>query len=538
MCLPKAMDNNPNETTKNPSSVLLELAANNDVEGFKQFINSDSCSINEAGLWYYRHRASKQMVRMERTPLMVAAIYGSVDVVGFILSLSEVDVNRSCKSDNSTALHCASSSGCVAAIDVVKLLILAGADLYATDYYGHRPCDIIVSPPKLPHLKVILEEILKCDESVCQLSSIPSSPSFDSTLLPATQQPNDVHSLSASEKKEYPIDPSIPDIKNGIYSTDEFRMFSFKIQPCSRYYSHDWTECPFVHPGENARRRDPKKFHYSCVPCPDHRNERCRRGDSCEYAHGIFESLLHPAQYRTQLCRDGTSCTRRVCFFAHTIEELRQSPVPSRHSGSATSATTAIDTAAALNFFPGSLSAPVLMSPGNGMSWPQLLIPTLDLPGSHLQMSPLRSFNARNFGVESLRQQQLLTPLNLNYELFSSSVLSPRYSVSSSSHNSSVLNRLQQQESMLSRLETSLSSQKFENASSLGVSLPGMMSSLSIEPQVPLRSRVHAFANPENQPQEQLGSFSSGDFGSRTLTFQDMNEPDATLVKQSPSDIQ
>jgi hypothetical protein len=25
-------------------------------------------------------------------------------------------------------------------------------------------------------------------------------------------------------------------------------------------YSHDWTECPFVHPGENTRRRDPRKF--------------------------------------------------------------------------------------------------------------------------------------------------------------------------------------------------------------------------------------------------------------------------------------
>nr|CAD1822874.1 unnamed protein product [Ananas comosus var. bracteatus] len=30
-------------------------------------------------------------------------------------------------------------------------------------------------------------------------------------------------------------------------------MYSFKVRPCSRAYLRDWTECPFVHPGENAR---------------------------------------------------------------------------------------------------------------------------------------------------------------------------------------------------------------------------------------------------------------------------------------------
>ncbi|CAN6485707.1 unnamed protein product [Victoria cruziana] len=45
-----------------------------------------------------------------------------------------------------------------------------------------------------------------------------------------------------SGKKEYPIDPSLPDIKNSIYTTDEFRIFSFKVRPCSRAYSHDWTD--------------------------------------------------------------------------------------------------------------------------------------------------------------------------------------------------------------------------------------------------------------------------------------------------------
>ena len=28
-------------------------------------------------------------------------------------------------------------------------------------------------------------------------------------------------------------------------------------------------------------------------------------------------------RYRTQLCNDGTKCRRHICFFAHSLEELR-----------------------------------------------------------------------------------------------------------------------------------------------------------------------------------------------------------------------
>ena len=30
-----------------------------------------------------------------------------------------------------------------------------------------------------------------------------------------------------------------------------------------------------------------------------------------------------PCRYRTQLCNDGMECRRRVCFFAHSLVELR-----------------------------------------------------------------------------------------------------------------------------------------------------------------------------------------------------------------------
>lgn len=118
------------------------------------------------------------------------------------------------------------------------------------------------------------------------------------------------------------------------FSSDDFRMYEFKVRKCMRGRSHDWTECPFAHPGEKARRRDPRRFHYSGMACPDFRRGTCRRGDSCELSHGVFECWLHPARYRTQLCKDNKSCKRRVCFFAHSPSQLRYvSPDPVPNNG-------------------------------------------------------------------------------------------------------------------------------------------------------------------------------------------------------------
>ncbi|KAF7143294.1 hypothetical protein RHSIM_Rhsim05G0029500 [Rhododendron simsii] len=124
------------------------------------------------------------------------------------------------------------------------------------------------------------------------------------------------------------------DLSIDAYSGDQFRMFEFKVRKCTRVRSHDWTECPFAHPGEKARRRDPRKFHYSGTGCPDFRKGSCMKGDACEFAHGVFECWLHPARYRTQPCKDGIRCRRRVCFFAHTPDQLRVlGPVESGSSG-------------------------------------------------------------------------------------------------------------------------------------------------------------------------------------------------------------
>ncbi|KAK9664221.1 hypothetical protein RND81_14G027000 [Saponaria officinalis] len=111
------------------------------------------------------------------------------------------------------------------------------------------------------------------------------------------------------------------------YSSDQFRMYEFKVRKCTRSRSHDWTDCPFSHPGEKARRRDPRRFNYSGTVCPEYRRSGgCSKGDECEFAHGVFECWLHPARYRTEACKDGKNCKRKVCFFAHTPRELRVLP--------------------------------------------------------------------------------------------------------------------------------------------------------------------------------------------------------------------
>ncbi|PHT71382.1 Zinc finger CCCH domain-containing protein 56 [Capsicum annuum] len=584
--------NNPTVGPEDTFASLLELAANNDIEAFKRWIERDLASIHEVGLWYGRQKGSKQMVLDHRTPLMVAATYGSIDALKQILSLPEVDVNRSCGHDKSTALHCAASGGSLNAAEAVKLLLGAGADPHSKDINGHYPIDVLVVSPNFHQVKSCLKSLLMtsaigdCKLQVSVPTSIPNSPpcspspehrspssALDSTSSPKSAKSNDLPVYSIPEKKEYAIDSSFPDIKNDIYSSDEFRMFSFKIRPCSRAYSHDWTECPFLHPGENARRRDPRKYHYSCVPCPEFRKGACQRGDMCEYAHGVFECWLHPAQYRTRLCKDGIDCNRRVCFFAHMHEELRPlyvstgSAVPSPCVN--TAAANAMDFAAAMRVIPGSPSSVPVMSPSpftppispsaNGISsmgWAQQNVPALHLPGSFVHSNRLRpSLNARGIPAADLptypdfdvQQQQLLNefsclsqhsmssnslnrsarPMTLTRanleDYFSAESSSPRYSDQalaqagfSPTHNSAVCSPFQQQQrSLLSPINTNFSPKNIDNPllqSSFGVPSSGRMSPRAMEPISPRSSRVSILAQRDRQ--HQFRSFSSRDLGS------------------------
>nr|QEX51164.1 zinc finger CCCH domain-containing protein 33-like isoform X2 [Cymbidium ensifolium] len=373
-------------------ALLLELSAADDVAAFKLAVEKTDLPLDSSGPWYSRSvgpasSPSRRMGYELRSPLEIAALYGSTAVLSYILGRKSVDVNRPCGSDGAAALHCAAAGGCAASLHVVKLLIEASADVDAVDAMGSRPGDVIAKQFSASVARE-LELLLKAP---CPRVSSPRN----------------------KEKKEYPPDSTLPDIKNGIYGKDEFRMYTFKVKPCSRAYSHDWTECPFVHPGENARRRDPRKYSYSCVPCPEFRKGTCLKGDTCEYAHGVFESWLHPAQYRTRLCKDEIGCGRRVCFFAHRKEELRTvNPTMASVSGLGLSspkmspmAVSSLDMAAALLMSPSASSAM-----GSSPAWLSPAANMVQLPSSRLSSSP--SFRNLDFdpdlmGLEGFEQKLL-----------------------------------------------------------------------------------------------------------------------------------
>lgn len=382
-------------------SKLLELAAMDDLAAFVFEVENRGCDVDELGLWYGRSFGSKKMGYEERSPIMIAALYGSTQVLKYIIGTGLVDVNRACGSDGATALHCAAAGGSWASVEVVGLLVAASADIGAVDVTGKKPGDLIA-----PCVRSSTNSRRK--ELEMMLNGI-SSEGVD------REEEGSRTPRGMSEKKEYPIDVSLPDINNGVYGSDEFRMYSFKVKPCSRAYSHDWTECPFVHPGENARRRDPRKYHYTCVPCPEFKKGSCGKGDGCEYAHGVFESWLHPAQYRTRLCKDETGCSRKVCFFAHKPEELRPlyastgSAMPSPKSLSM-DMTSAMSMSPLASTPPGSPSVVTSSSPMGGSMWQNKATPpALQLPGSRLKTA----LSARDvdldlemLGLERIRTQQ------------------------------------------------------------------------------------------------------------------------------------
>lgn len=112
-------------------------------------------------------------------------------------------------------------------------------------------------------------------------------------------------------------------IDEAIYGSDEFWMFSYKVKRCPRVRPHDWTDCPYAHSNEKARRRDPRQVPYCAIACEAYKHGKCPKGDSCQFSHGVFEYWLHPARYRTRVCHAGPYCQRKVCFFAHTPGQLR-----------------------------------------------------------------------------------------------------------------------------------------------------------------------------------------------------------------------
>ncbi|KAF2564572.1 hypothetical protein F2Q70_00015122 [Brassica cretica] len=70
-----------------------------------------------------RRVGSKKMGFQERTPLMVAAMYGSFGVLTYIISTGRSDVNRVSSDEKVTAHHCAVSACFVSIVEVIKILL-------------------------------------------------------------------------------------------------------------------------------------------------------------------------------------------------------------------------------------------------------------------------------------------------------------------------------------------------------------------------------------------------------------------------------
>ncbi|KAE8691796.1 putative Double Clp-N motif-containing P-loop nucleoside triphosphate hydrolases superfamily protein [Hibiscus syriacus] len=364
-------------------SFLLDLSASNDLVGFKRAIKEEGCDIDEPILWHV-----VPMLPLLFTVLLLVDRFYSTEIV--------------------------------------RILLDASADTESLDANGNRPVDLIAPACNSTFWlkKKMLESLLKGCGNVGKIEGLPAEIEGCNSMTRVLKD--------GTEKKEYVVDLTLPDIKSEIYGTDEFRMYNFKVTPCSRAYSHDWTECPFAHPGENARRRDPRKYLYSCVPCPEFRKGSCKQGDNCEYAHGIFECWLHPAQYRTRLCKDEGNCKRKVCFFAHKPEELRPvyastgSAVPSPRSYSAIGSSLEMG-----SMSPHGLGSPsVLLPPTStppltptgtsssiaGMMCPSQsnIVPSLQLHGSKLRSARRArnmDLNMEQLGLENhgrLQTQQLI----------------------------------------------------------------------------------------------------------------------------------
>eukprot|EP00887_Chlorella_sp_A99_P003117 scaffold9.g3117.t1 len=89
-------------------------------------------------------------------------------------------------------------------------------------------------------------------------------------------------------------------------------MQLMKVMPCPKCFVHEWSECPFSHPHERAKRRDPSLHAYTGIACPAMRKASeqgregpptvtlaagaCTLGDHCPYAHNAFEYWLHPTR--------------------------------------------------------------------------------------------------------------------------------------------------------------------------------------------------------------------------------------------------
>ena len=155
-------------------SVLLELSVLNDLTGFKSAIVEED--LEEPRLWYGRRMGSNMMGFEERTPLLIAFLFGSKDVVNYIVESGRVDVNRVCGFDGAMTFHCAAVGGSFDSVEVVKISLDAFANIISVDVHENRLGDLIAPACNsvFSLRKKMLESLLKGSGSVGELEGLPA----------------------------------------------------------------------------------------------------------------------------------------------------------------------------------------------------------------------------------------------------------------------------------------------------------------------------------------------------------------------------
>jgi len=112
-------------------------------------------------------------------------------------------------------------------------------------------------------------------------------------------------------------------------------VFEYKVNKCPRGNKcRDRILCGGYH-REKERRRDPRKFKYDTMPCPEvkpgaHHHwmlpHYCSNGDACNHTHTLLETMHHPLLYKSTLCvnyMENKQCDwGPYCSHAHGPEDL------------------------------------------------------------------------------------------------------------------------------------------------------------------------------------------------------------------------
>ncbi|CAK9139983.1 unnamed protein product [Ilex paraguariensis] len=204
---------------------------------FKYAVEVQGCDIDTIIHVNGRTIGAYEVKKLNRTPLMLAAMFGSIKVATYILVYHKVDINRSVDTDGLTVLDCAYCYE--PSMEIINLLVSYGAEAN----FNWDPLN-----------RVVIE-----DEDI---------------------------------RKRYD-DASSTD--GWVNQTNDFMINEYRTNACRKMYIHQsWPcECPDYHPNDHqTKRRDLRKHYYMAVSCLDFQMgyNNFPLGSECRKAHGNFEA--------------------------------------------------------------------------------------------------------------------------------------------------------------------------------------------------------------------------------------------------------